>query len=178
MPKGNSKAYLNSPIYDNTEIDREENALLINHCLEIFHLQEPDLSNCMEVKKAIDYYFESCLSKGLRPGNMGLYTALGLERREALNLMQGRIKKNVSQESLAYIKKACKALSLYRESLGSQGKLNPATLIFWQKNYDGLEDVQRIDIDANNQPKPEKSTEEIKKELVDNLPIESEYKEL
>ena len=178
MPKGNSKAYLNSPMYDNTEIDKEENALLINHCLEIFHLKEPNLSKADEVKKTIDYYFNSCLSKGLRPGNMGLYAALGLERREALNLMQGRIKKNVSDESLAYIKKACKALSLYREGLGSAGKLNPATLIFWQKNYDGLEDVQRVELDANTQPKPEKSKEEIEKMLVDDLPIDSNYKEL
>lgn|GEM_PF-6022965 len=178
MPKGNKQAFLNSPMVDNTSIDKEENALLINHCLDIFHMKEPDLSNSKEVESAINYYFNSCLSKGLRPGNMGLYTALGLERREALNLLQGRIKKNASPESLAYIKRACKALSLYRESLGSAGKLNPATLIFWQKNYDGLEDIQRIDIDANNAPKADMTADEIEQKLLEDLPIDSDYKEV
>lgn len=178
MSRGNADLYKSSPITGNIEIDREENALLVKHCLDVYHMKEPDLSSPEETQKAIDYYFESCLSKGLRPGNMGLYAALGLDRREALNLIQGRIKKNVSPLSLAHIKKACKAISLYRELLGSQGKLNPATLIFWQKNFDGLEDVQKLDVAAINTPEPEMSTDEIRKQIENDIPIDTEYREI
>lgn len=172
MPKGNSKAYLNSPFTDNTEVDVNDNALMIQHCLDVFNMKEPDLSNPDETKRAIDQYFKSCIEKGLRPGNLGLYTALGLNRREALNLLQGRIKKNVNPISLAHIKRACKVLSLYRESLGSQGKLNPATLIFWQKNYDGLEDVQHIDVTANAQENANLTPDEIAGKIDIDIPVD------
>ena len=182
MPKGNSKAYLNSPMVDNSPIDYEENKTIIELCLDIFHHDDPDLSNPKEVENSINFYFQNCINKGLRPGNMGLYAAIGMTKNEVKDLLSGRQKsfngKQASPAIIPLIKKACKAMSLYRESLGSQGKLSPPVLIFWQKNFDGLEDVQRIDIDANTAPKEDKSPEQIKRELVDNLPIESDYKEL
>lgn len=176
MPKGNKLAYLNSPMCDNSDVDKEENALLINHCLDIFHLKEPDLSSTEEVTSAIDYYFNSCLSKGLRPGNMGLYAALGLNKNEVKDMLSGRQKsfngRRVNNDVIPLIKKACKALSLYRELLGSQGKLNPATLIFWQKNFDGLEDVQRVDVAPINALQPERTPEELAQIIENDIPTD------
>ncbi len=178
MARGNPNIKNYSPMIDNSNMDIEENTKVIQYALDIFNSDIPDLSDSKQVEYAINNYFTNCINKGLRPGNLGLYASLGLDKRQVFELIHGRITKGASVDSIELIKKACKTLSSIREMLGSQGKLNPATLIFWQKNFDGLEDVQRIDIDANTQPKPEKSTEEIKKELVDNLPIESDYKEL
>ena len=69
---------------------------------------------------------------------------------------------------IEYLKKACKTMSSIRESLGSQGKLNPATLIFWQKNFDGLSDVQQVEIAAVQQAV--KSPEQIAAEIDDDIP--------
>ena len=182
MPKGNPNIKNYSPIVDNTEIDKTENALLVSMALDVFNTPEPDLDKPDEVAKTIDRYFNSCISKGLRPGNLGLYTSLGLTKNNVRDLVQGRVKtvegKHVSSSTISHIKKAIKVLSLYRESLGSEGKLNPATLIFWQKNFDGLEDVQRMEVTANNAPEADKTAEEIAAQIEQDIPVDAEYNEV
>jgi hypothetical protein len=59
------------------------------------------------------------------------------------------------------IKKALATLSQMREQYGATGKLNPVTLIFWQKNYDGLTDVQQIEVSAKDQNAAEQTPEQI-----------------
>ena len=54
--------------------------------------------------------------------------------------------------------------------LGSSGKLNPAVLIFWQKNFDNLSDVQQIDLNPMN-IQPNKTPEEIAAEI-DEIPTD------
>ena len=177
MPKGNSKAYLNSPIYDNTEIDIQENANMVNCILESFNSPLPDLDKPQEVEKAINDYFKRCISRGLRPGNLGLYNAIGLDKNNVRDLVQGRVKtvngKSVNISTISLIKKAIKQMGEFREMLGSQGKLNPATLIFWQKNFDGLEDVQRVDISPVNTLQAEKTKEQIEQEIINDIPVDN-----
>lgn len=104
-----------------------------------------DLHNVEEVNKAIIGYFEECEKNGTRPGNMGLYRALGMTKQDVNNAITGKSKAKVSGASLDSIKKTLLIMSEYREMLGSTGKLNPATLIFWQKNFDSLSDVQIVE---------------------------------
>lgn len=176
MPKGNKLAYLNSPMYDNTEIDIQENANMVNCILESFNSPLPDLDKPQEVEKAINDYFKRCISRGLRPGNLGLYNAIGLDKNNVRDLVQGRVKtvngKSVNIGTISLIKKAIKQMGEFREMLGSQGKLNPATLIFWQKNFDGLEDVQRVDVAPINALQPERTPEELQKLIEEDIPEE------
>jgi len=178
MARGNPNLKDYSPMVDNSDIDKEENAIIIQYALDIFNSNTPDLSDSKQVENTINQYFNNCVSKGLRPGNLGLYAMLGLDKRQVFEMLHGRITKGASVESIELIKKACKTISSIREMLGSQGKLNPATLIFWQKNFDGLEDVQRMELTAENQLKPEKTPEEIQKMLEEDIPIDTDYKEL
>ena len=168
MPKGNKLAYLNSPMVDNTPIDYEENKNMIKCILENFNKPVPDLSNAEEVKQAINDYFNNCISKGLRPGNLGLYAALGLNKKQVNDLINGRIKLNTTYQTVELIKKACSHLTEYRELLGSCNKLSAPVLIFWQKNFDGLSDVQQVEIAAVQQAT--KSPEQIALELEDDIP--------
>ena len=170
MPKGNKLAYLNSPMTDNSPVDFDENKNMIELCLDIFHSSAPDLSKPDEVEKAISNYFTNCINRGLRPGNLGLYAALGLDRRQAKDIVDGRCKYNASPVSIAHLKKAQEMLSTFREVLGSQGKLNPATLIFWAKNFDGLSDVQQIDLNPLN-IQANKTPDEIAAEI-DEIPTD------
>lgn len=182
MPKGNKEAYKNFPLYDTSDTNIEENAILCQYALDVFNAKEPDLNNPDEVENAINNYFNNCISKGLRPGNLGLYASLGLDKDNVKNLIQGRIKsvngKSVNPASIAHLKKAKKALATFREMLGAQGKINPVTLLFWQKNYDGLTDVHQIEIDANSAPKPDLSPDEIAEKIEKDIPIDIDYKEL
>ena len=165
MSKGNSKAYLNSNMVDNTEIDYVENENMINCVLESFKASKPDLHKPAEVEKAIIDYFNRCISKGLKPGNLGLYNALGMNKTEVSDLLLGRNPNKANTETIRLIKKAKQSLSEYRELLASQNRLSPPIAIFWQKNFDGLEDVQRVDVAPVNTLTADRTPEEIAAEI-------------
>ncbi|MSA01052.1 hypothetical protein GKG47_11810 [Lactonifactor sp. BIOML-A3] len=171
--KSNGK---NSPVIGGNgiaPINAEENALFCQYALDMFHAPSVDLSNPDAVADAIDGYFKYCVDRGLRPGNLGLYAALGLSKQDVSNAINGYSKK-LSSSTIDLIKKAKQALSTYRELLGSQGKLNPVTLIFWQKNYDGLKDQQDIVLTPNTGLDQEHTPEEIGAKVLDDIPIDDD----
>ena len=173
MAKGNPKAYLNaknSPIInpDTSGVSDDENRNIIELCLETFTAPVPDINNPEEVYTAIAEYFRSCVERGLRPGNMGLYARLGKSRQEINNIIHGRTKINPAASDI--IKKALSTLSQMREQYGATGKLNPVTLIFWQKNYDGLTDVQQIEVSARDTSAAEQTPEQIAAAIEADIP--------
>lgn len=166
MAKGNPKAYLNankganSPVIGGKpDITDDENAAMIEFCLESFSAPIPDLNNPDDVFQAVSSYFKSCIDKGFKPGNMGLYARLNVSRQEINDIVHGRRKINPASADI--IKKALKTLSQLREMWGATGKLNPVTMIFWQKNYDGLTDTQTIEVSARDTSSAEQTPEEI-----------------
>lgn len=134
-----------------------------------------DLHNPAEVKQAIINYFIDCEKSGKRPGNMGLYRALDLTRQDVNNALTGKSKSKVSPDCIDTIKKALALLSEYREQLGAQGKLNPVTMIFWQKNFDGLQDQTNIEITAAPGPAAQQTPEEIARQIEQDIPLDAEY---
>ena len=89
----------------------------------------------------------------------------------------GKSKSKLTPDCIDILKKALQLLAEYREQLGAQGKLNPVTLIFWQKNYDALEDSARLELTASNDERA-RTPEEIAKQIEQDIPIDSTYKEL
>ena len=57
---------------------------------------------------------------------------------------------------------------MYREGLMEDGKVNPVTGIFWQKNYDGMKDQQEVVLTPNTSPLGEqKDAEALKQKYLD-----------
>lgn len=181
MPKGNKLAYLNASnnIISSKNIDctEDDNKNYIDLVRESYNVKKPDLSKPDEIDNAINAYFDRCYRHNIKPGNMGLYNALGITRQEVNEYLTGR-RKTANLYLIDTIKKVKSMMAEYREILGSQGKLSPPVLIFWQKNHDGFEDVQRIDIDANSAPKADMTADEIQQKLLEDMPIESTFKEI
>ena len=125
-------------------IPAEVNTKLITAALMTFDAPAIDLKDPEAVRERIEDYFNACDRLELRPGNMGLYASLGLSRQEIHNDLTGRTEK-LSPESRDTLKKALQALAAYREQLGAQGKINPVTLLFWQKNFDGFRETLSIE---------------------------------
>ena len=165
----------NSPVIgDNgVMVNKDENAAMCEYALNIFHAPVVDLDDPDAVSHAIDRYFNDCISRGLRPGNLGLYAVLGLSKQEVSNEIRG-VTHKLSSPTIDLIKKAKVALSTYREMLGSTGKINPVTLIFWQKNYDGLEDKQTMEIAPRKDLEPERTPDQIEKDI----PIDVDFDEI
>lgn len=171
--KGNGR---NSPVIGGNgvaPITNEENALFCQYALDIFHAPPVMLDDTEAVARAIDEYFRYCIERGLRPGNLGLYAALGLSKQDVSDALRGASHK-LRPSTIDLIKKAKQALATYRELLGSQGKLNPVTLIFWQKNYDGLKDQQDIVLTPNTGMQQEHTEEEIAQKVLDDIPVDDD----
>lgn len=168
----------NSPVIgDNgVMVNKDENAAMCEYALNIFHAPAVDLRDPEAVSCAIDGYFRDCINRGLRPGNLGLYASLGLSKQEVSNEIRG-VTHKLSSPTIDLIKKAKVALSTYREMLGSTGKINPVTLIFWQKNYDGLEDKQTMEIAPRKDLEADRTPDEIAKQIEADIPIDVDFEE-
>lgn len=153
----------------------EEIGRIIDYALDTFEAKVPDLHNAEEVHAAIVGYFESCKRRGIRPGNLGLYAALGMSKQEVHHaVVTERDKNKVSPEVRDLIKKAQRAMSQYREGLATAGRLNPATYIFMGKNFDGLSDDPQIRVEiSGNQDRMQLSQEELQR----RIPVYSDYEQ-
>lgn len=136
-----------------------------------------DLHNPKAVKEAIYNYLIDCEKAGKRPGNMGMYRALDMTRQDVNNVITGKSKSKVSPECIDILKKALQLLSEYREQLGAQGRLNPVTLLFWQKNYDNLSDVQQVHVTADTGPAANLTPDQIAKQIEKDIPLDADYTE-
>lgn len=150
---------------------------LIDCALDVFSAPTPDLHNAEQVQNAIINYFVSCKKRSVRPGNLGLYAALGMSRQDYNDVIRGKNKSKVSPAAIDIIKKATIAIGQYREGLALTGKLNPVTYIFMGKNYDGLTDTQQIEVTAQPGAAATMTPEEIARQIEQDIPIEADYKE-
>lgn len=164
MPRGNTKDNRSrSPFIPEVNATSEELAALSRYALAIFDQEPPDLHNPEAVREAIQAYFQNCERNGIRPANLGLYATLGLTKQDVSNIIHGRVK--VNQETVDLLKKAKRALSSYREGLAITGKLNPATAIFWAKNFDQMSDVQTFEVTTGRSQAPQLSQEDLAKRI-------------
>ena len=164
-PKGGHNNYLTATTATTEEINN-----LTSLALSVYQIKTPDLHNPEEVHAAIIGYFETCQAHGIRPGNLGLYAALGMSKQEYHNMVTGKNKTKVSPACIDLIKKAARAIGVYREGLALEGKINPVTYIFMGKNYDGLQDQTQIEVTSAAQTPVTITAEEARAALVDSIP--------
>ena len=65
-------------------------------------------------------------------------------------------------------------LGLYREQLRSDGKINPVTGIFWQKNWDGLKDQQEVVLEPRRQIEADQTPEQVQQMLEADIPLDED----
>ena len=141
----------------------EELRKYTRYAMEIFKRETIDINDADQVRQAIIDYFNMCEREGIKPANLGLYAYLGLSKQQAHNITSGRDKVNPASRDL--IQKAQHSLSSYREGLAIDNKLNPATAIFWAKNYDGMTDTQTIEVTTDRQDAPQLTQAELAKRI-------------
>ena len=146
--------------------------------IDIYNSPTPNLHDEKEVHNAIMNYFLHCQEHNVRPGNLGLYACLGLSRQDYNDVIRGKNKSRVSPACIDMMKKAVRAIGVYREGLALEGKINPVTYIFMGKNYDGLTDATQLEVTTTQGPAPMLSPAEIQKQIEADIPIDSEYREL
>lgn len=119
-----------------------------------------------EMERRFARYLEMCAEWDMKVGNQAAYAAIGIDKGDAYEWTN----RNLGNPArTAFIKKVQKICAMYREGLMEDGKVNPVTGIFWQKNYDGLKDQQEVVLTPNTNPLGEqKDAEALKQKYLEN----------
>ena len=110
------------------------NARNIDHVIKIHEISlQADRKDPVSLRSCFLAYLRLCQQDGFKPGNLAAYTAMGINKNILEQWIAG---KDPEYKQLAlFVKQTC---SMIRETMVTDGKINPVIGIFWQRNYDGL----------------------------------------
>ena len=155
-----------SPIIQGVNPDLPEgyNTKMVNFILAIMPTEPLDYDDIEEMERRFLRYLKLCAEWDVKVGNQGAYLAIGIDKHQAWE-WENTLKGNPARTT--FIKKVRKLCAYYREGLMQDGKINPVTGIFWQKNYDGFKDQQEVVVTPNNPLGDIGDTEKIKQKYLD-----------
>ena len=108
----------------------------------------------------------------MKVGNLAAYAAIGIDKHLVFEWENRQGETEANRDRLNFVKKVKKICAMYREGLMEDGKINPVTGIFWQKNYDGFKDQQEVVVTPKNPLGELPSEEELAKQITDALPVD------
>lgn len=165
------KKRTDNPIASFNEPDVEDgyNSRRIAFMLQIIPTEPLDIHDVDEMERRFDRYLELCRVNDMKVGNMAAYTAIGIDKEQARDFETAS---QSDSRRAHFIKKVKKICAMYREGLMEDGKVNPVTGIFWQKNYDGLKDQQEVVVTPNNPLGEIPNEGELRKQIEDAIVVD------
>lgn len=139
--------------------------ITISHLLQVSELARYPATTPEQIANVGKKYFELCEKNVITPTSSGLARALGLQRKELLEIVNGE--RNVLHRE-SYLD-LWQMLEIYDEAMMKQGKINAIVGIFNQKNNHGW--VDKVEV-VRGSPS-DQTDEEIKKKYVDVIEVES-----
>lgn len=157
------------PEYDKPEMIKQD----IRLARELCTMPEIDKKDADQVRQRLDWYFTWCEINHLRPLVTGLCACLNTTRQGLINI------EKENSERGRIVKAAKNTIRFLLEKWSVSGQLSPPIAIFWCKNALGMVDNITITAQTNEEiPKAEHTPEDIKRMLVADIPIDSDYKEI
>lgn len=139
----------NSPVIGDNGVHTKpgDNSRFARTLLTLYSWGEVDKSDVDALETRFWDFVDYCEKNDVRITNQLAYYAIGISKDDAYNWEHGVSRTKAHCDFIKKIKRFCSA---YREMLGADGKLNPVTLVWWQKNYDGMKDQTEVIITPNN----------------------------
>ena len=124
-----------------TDEERERNARLINHVMQIHEIAaQANKKDVLSLRSCFLNYLKLCQVNGFVVSNMAAYASMGFTRESWLQW--SRKDDPDVREFSAFVKSTC---AMFRETMVADGTINPLIGIFWQRNFDGLRnDTEQI----------------------------------
>ena len=149
---------------NNPDLPEGYNAKQIQFMLEIMPTVPLDKNDVAEMERRFKHYLATCAKYDVKVGNLAAYAAIGVGKNEIRDWIE-HYKANPERGEFA--KKVLQFCAMYREGLMGDGKVNPVTGIFWQKNYDGFRDQTEMVVTPGAQNDDYKSTEQLKQKYLE-----------
>ena len=112
-------------------------------------------------------FVKYCETNDVRITNKLAYYGIGITKDDVYNWESGGTRTRAHSDFIKKIKSFC---ATYREMLGADGRLNPITLVWWQKNYDGFVDKSEVVLTPNNPLGPDVDAAAIADKYQKSLP--------
>lgn len=123
---------------DTKKTNQDYNAYLA----EIACKEEYDHHDLEKMRELYQHYLDVSAKYDMRLSNQSLALALGVNYNTLKGWKNDERERKNDPERAKFIEFCWQTMAAYREQLALDGKINPATLIFWQKNFDGMRDMQ------------------------------------
>lgn len=150
---------------NNPELEAGYNTRRIQFMMAIMPKEPLDYNDVDEMERRFENYLRLCSEWDMKVGNQAAYAAIGIDKGMA---WEWSMRNTGNTRRTDFIKKVQKICAMYREGLMEDGKVNPVTGIFWQKNYDGLRDQQEVVLTPNTSPLGEqKDAEQLKQKYIE-----------
>lgn len=139
----------NSPVIGDNGVHTKpgDNAKYAGVLATILRWGPVDKSDVDALEKRFWNFVDYCMEHDVKVTNQVTYLAMGITKDDVYNWENDRTRSPAHSELIKKVKSFCAA---YREMLGADGRLNPVTLVWWQKNYDGLVDKSEVVLTPNN----------------------------
>lgn len=165
---GAKPAYENSPIIQghNPDLPAGYNTRRIAFMQAILPTEPLDHDDVAEMERRFMRYLDLCAQWDMKIGNQAAYAAIGINKDL---VYEWTVRRQTNPARTEFIKKVQQFCAMYREGLMEDGKVNPVTGIFWQKNYDGMRDQQEVVLTPNVSPLGEQQdAEALKQKYLEN----------
>ena len=149
---------------NNPKLPDGYNTRNIEFMMAIMPEEELDPNDVEEMKRRFLRYLKLCAEYDHKVGNLAAYSAIGITKGQAYDWERSK----VNPERASFIKKVRQICGTYRETLMADGKVNPVTGIFWQKNYDEFRDMTEVVVTPNNPLGEEPNLKLIEERYKDN----------
>lgn len=147
------------------EVEEGYNTKRIAFMMEILPKEPLDPNDVAEMERRFTHYLDLCRKWDMKVGNQAAYAAIGINKD---NVYDWTVRRETNPARTEFLKKVQQFCAMYREGLMEDGKVNPVTGIFWQKNYDGMKDQQEVVLTPNQNPLGEQpNMEALKQKYLD-----------
>lgn len=147
--------------------DMDDNTRRITFVTELALLPRIDTKSPEALEARLGEYLAICQRHGMKVGNQAMCMALGVSIGDLKRWATGLAP---TPQLCEVAKKARSICSTFRESYMQDGKVNPVTGIFWQKNYDGLRDQQEHVVIPTNPLGEQPDPARLQQKYLDSLP--------
>lgn len=150
----------------NPDLPEGYNTRRIQFMMAIMPTEPLDYNDVDEMERRFTRYLQMCSEWDMKVGNQAAYAAIGIDKGLVWDWLNRR---EANPRRTDFLKKVQTICAMYREGLMEDGKVNPVTGIFWQKNYDGMKDQQEVVLTPNANPLGEQQdAETLKQKYLEN----------
>ena len=127
-------------------MDEGDAARIAGFLAEIKSWDLIDKADIQALQDRFDKYIQFCIDNDFKVSNITAYYALQISKSEAMSWARG----GRTPQHLEFIIEVNMFCASFREQLGNDGKINPVTLVWWQKNFDEMRDRQEVVVIPTN----------------------------